>query len=118
MTLFEPLFLLCVLALLVSLVRLVYLFARHQPARSLALRIAACIGVYLDALITVSVLSPARIYQQGEAQCFDDWCLAVDRVERDGGALRVSLNVISQARRVTQRELGVAVNLTDEHGRV
>ncbi len=117
MTLFEPLFLLCVLALLASLARLVQLLVTRRPVRSLAIRIASCIAAYFAMLITVSVLSPARVYQPGQPQCYDEWCLAVDKVEHADGALRVHLNVMSEAKRVTQREFGVEVDLQDESGR-
>ncbi len=117
-TLFEPLFLLCVLSLFASLFRLVSLLVRGRPARSLVLRIAAGTGAYFAALLTVSALSEAGIYAPGEPQCFDDWCLTVDRFERNQDSLRVHLNVISEAKRVTQRESGVEVTLIDEHGRV
>ncbi len=85
--------------------------------RPLAARILTSVAVYLAILIIVSVLTPARIYQPGEPQCFDDWCLAIERTELDHNLLRIHLEVISYARRVTQRELGVKLYLMDNSGR-
>jgi hypothetical protein len=56
----------------------------------------------------------------GEPDCFDDWCISLDKVERkpaqENVSYVVSLRLSSRARRVSQREKGVVVYLTDNRG--
>ena len=81
------------------------------------IRTLASLALYFGALFTVSAISPARIYQLGEPQCSDDWCLAIERVNLQGDLLQVHFNVMSHARRATQREFGISVSLLDAQGR-
>jgi hypothetical protein len=53
----------------------------------------------------------------GEPLCSDDWCLTVVHADRTPDAYRVAFRVSSRALRVTQREYGVHVYLTDVEGR-
>jgi hypothetical protein len=75
------------------------------------------IGVAVYALLTaiVKLQMPTRVLQIGDVQCSDDWCLAVDRVERIPGpdVMRyvVTLRLSSRALGRPQRENGVDVQV-------
>lgn len=77
-------------------------------------------GVYLGIVVLVSVFSPRRVLNVGDPRCFDDWCIAAESVSRKpaqaGISYIVTLRLSSRARRVSQRENGVIVYLTDDHG--
>ena len=85
--------------------------------RTLALFLAG----YLTLVVLASVLSPAKVVPIGQAQCFDDWCISVDSIQRtqvtDGSLYDVGLTLHSRARGRAQRENGVSVHVLDEHGR-
>jgi hypothetical protein len=55
---------------------------RRPSALRLLSRWGACAGVYLMISISVSLIRPVRIVEQGQNWCFDDWCLAVEGVRR------------------------------------
>jgi len=79
------------------------------------------VAAYLTVVIVVSWLLPARRIRADENLCFDDWCIAVDRIEH-GAALgssanyRIAFRITSRARRRPQRERNVRVYLVDTHG--
>ena len=95
---------------------------RGRRARSLTIlrRWAICAAVYLIVLIAVSVVSPRRILNIGESWCFDDWCLAVEKVERTPSngkvSVKTTLRIFSEARGVTQRAKGAWIYVVDEKG--
>jgi hypothetical protein len=69
----------------------------------------------------VALATPQRVYAVGEDRCFDDWCIAVETADRspapEGILYTVALRLSSHAGRVSQREKGVRVYLTDDRGR-
>jgi len=85
--------------------------------RSLSVLLAA----YLVTVVAASFTTPQRLIRMREAQCFDDWCIAVDRAEgspeSENVVYAVTLRVFSRARRRVQRENGVAVYVLDDRGR-
>jgi len=122
MTLFDLLFLVAVLATLVSLVVTAALAIAGR--RMASLRILRGLGAswvaYLAIGFAVSLLKPQRVLSVGEPWCFDDWCLTVENVARSAGAeghtYDVGLRLSSRARRVSQRARGAWVYLIDSRG--
>jgi hypothetical protein len=81
-------------------------------------KLGAGIVVYVVMVYSATLFSRPVITQQGEPQCSDDWCIAVDRVSRTGPQIDVALRILSRARRVTQRELSATdVYLVDDQWR-
>jgi hypothetical protein len=73
---------LCVLASLVILLTAAYRLIRGRRASALRLLTGWGLGVvvYLTISVAVSLVRPARVIEQGQNWCFDDWCIAVERV--------------------------------------
>src|SRR5690242_16669080 len=123
MNVFEPLFLLLVLAALVTLVLAAVAALAGRTRR--ALRLLAGLGtgaaIYFAVVIAVSAVQPRRVYTVGDTQCFDDWCIALtnaDRVADAGGATyHLGLRLSSRARRVPMGERGTVLYLEDARGR-
>ena len=120
MTIFEPLFLLFVLAAAIVLISAVVAAVRGRRAnarrRLTLLGIAS--AIYMLVVLTVSVATPRRSYRVGDTRCFDDWCIAVTRATRaTPTTMVVGLRLSSRAKRVPQRELGTVVYLSDSAGR-
>jgi hypothetical protein len=96
-----------------------FLALRRRTARSLRILRGWSISIvlYFGVVAVVSLLSPRRVVAIGEPQCFDDWCITVENVQAARGQSKtsytVTLGLSSRARRVSQRENGVVVYLTD-----
>ncbi len=90
MTIFEPLFLLLALTTVVTLVAAVVWAAAGKFARALRVlrRLAVGAAVYCAVVIAVTIGSSRPVYQVGQAQCFDDWCITVAGATRDPDGLR------------------------------
>lgn len=122
MTVFDLLFIFLVLASLVTWIAAAMAALSGRRARALgALRNwGAGTLVYLAAVAVVGLFSRQRIIRPGEPWCFDDWCLAVDRVTRAPSpprvACTVSLRIFSRARRVSQRAKGAWIYVVDRQG--
>ncbi len=120
MTLFDLLFILAVLAAVVSLMTAsVQLVLRHRDrAKRTLRRIGVSAGLYLLVVTLVSIVLPRDILRIGRPQCFDDWCISADTVTLVSSPLnksyRVGFRVSSKAGRVSQRERGVTVYLIDQ----
>jgi hypothetical protein len=82
-------------------------------------------------MVMVPVLSPRKEFRVGQDECFDDWCVAVDRVKyspsigRDSSQRStqglfciVTLRVSSRALRVAQAAPDASVHLVDDRERV
>jgi len=123
MTPFDLLFLVAVLAAVVTLVVAAYQAIRGRAARAgtILLRLAVSAAFYLGIVALVSLLSPRRVLHVGDPRCFDDWCFAVEHVQHapgpQGVVYQIDLRLFSEAKRISQRENGVAVYLTDSSGR-
>jgi hypothetical protein len=123
MNIFDLLFILLFLATVAILLAAAVFALRGRHARALALLRRWAIGtaVYLGIVALTSVFWPRTVLQVGERQCFDDWCIAVENARRqpaDGRtAYLVTFRLSSTARRVSQRELNLAVYLSDDGGR-
>ena len=122
MNLFEPLFLLLALMTVVTLVTAVVCAVMGQFVRAgrILLRLGIGAPIYFAIVIAVSAASPRRVYQPGDAQCFDDWCITVvSGGWTDAAPVRyeVALSLSNRARRVPMGEKGTVVYLTDAKGR-
>lgn len=128
MTISDLALLLTALAAAVALLRIAYLLARGRwrAARRTAVGLGATLGLYAVALVAVSLASPQRVLGLHEDRCFDDWCLAVERVTHPHsiGALSargrfylVTVQVSSRARGIVQRARDAQVYLLDARGR-
>ena len=125
MNLFDLLF---IGAFLVRVVMFAFFFVtllrgdRRRAAATLGKWATGC-AVYLVVLVTVSFSSRRTVVTAGAVRCFDDWSIAVESAEMTpvpGNAEMkrciVQLRLSSRARRVSQRENGLAVHLVDAHG--
>jgi hypothetical protein len=123
MTIFDLIFIgvffVTVVMLIATLVTVVR--GRRRPALVVLLALIGFVTVYLVVVVFVSLLSPAHEVHLRQPQCFDDWCISVQEVERTvAGAdafYTTELHLFSRARGRPQRENGVSVYLLDEHGR-
>jgi len=123
MTIFDLLFIALFFTVVVLLVVAAVSALRGRRVRAITIlsRLGILIGVYFVILILVSLLSPRRVLNVGENQCWDDWCIAVTDVRRAPADTVVSyvltLRISSRARRRAQRERGVVVYLLDDRDR-
>jgi hypothetical protein len=91
---------------------------RWRSARRLLMAWGLFITAYLVLVAAVSWWSPPPQIRLAEDLRFDDWCIAVERVERgahdgDFTPYRVLFRLSSRARRRPQREQYVTVYLLD-----
>ena len=129
---FDLLFIGIVLASVVTLATAAVsaLRGRRQRAASLLVRYLKFAGIYLVALVVVSLVSPQRVLAVGEDRCFDDWCLAVEDVavtpelgqgehvlRANGAFYSVTLRLSNHARGRDQRASSAAIHLIDDRGR-
>ena len=123
MNIFEPLFLLVVLATVVTLLTAAVFALTGQGGRAgrLLARLILALGAYFAVVIVASLRTPRRQYRVGDAQCFDDWCITVVSAARGNEAHRtryiVTLRLTNRARRVPMGEKGTVVYLIDSNGR-
>ena len=122
MTIFDLLFLACVLATAITLTFAVIFALRGRGAK--ALRIARAYGIgavaYLAIVLAVDFFKPQRVLAVGAPWCLDDWCLQVESASRATDGRRVTydikLRIFSTARGIAQRANGAWLYLIDERG--
>jgi len=120
MTIFDLLFLLAILASVVTLVLAVVLAVRGRLASAFKILRIYAIGAlaYLAGGIAVSYLKPQKVLRVGEPWCFDDWCLTVNKVSQVAGptdvSYRVEFTILSRAGRISQRANGAWMYLIDD----
>ena len=123
MTIFDLLFLAVALSSIVSLlvVGVLALLGRRAKALRLVLALAVGLAIYLGASTIVAFVKPQRVMAVGDPWCFDDWCLAVERMSERPADQRAlysfDLRMFSRARRVSQRANGAWIYLMDAQGR-
>jgi hypothetical protein len=123
MTIFDLLFLASFLVSVMALIAAAYAAIRGRLPRAFSiLRVwLVCAALYLGASVAVAFISPQRVIATGTPWCFDDWCLAVERVKRVENVKRaesvynLDLRISSEAKRVTQRAKGAWIYLRDEN---
>ena len=89
--------------------------------------LAGFVAAYATVLVALALLLPRRELAPGERKCFDDWCVAVDKLELQpspsplcpGAPAPVwvaSIQVSSVARRIHQRAPDASPELEDDRG--
>ncbi len=120
MTSFEPLFILCFLATVATLIVAAVSAIRGNRARALASlgKLGICAAIYVAALLVVGAASQRKIYRVGDTQCFDDWCITVTGAARTAPrTVEVSLLLSSRAKQRPMGEKGTVAYLVDGQGR-
>ncbi len=132
MTVFDLLLLITVFITVVALLSGAFYLARRRwrPLRRILLGLSILLGSYAAVLMTVSLTSPQQVLGPHQVRCFDDWCLSVQQVARRhtvgrwphiatarGQFYLVTVEVSSQAQRVSQRAVDAQVYLLDANGR-
>jgi len=124
MTIFDLIFLACVLASAITLIvaAIAALRGRRATAARVLVVYGVCVALYLATSLAVAYLRPQRIRATFEPWCFDDWCLQVQKVDSAPAgpklAYRVDFRIFSTARRATQRANGAWLYLFDERHRL
>jgi len=79
------------------------------------------LGVYVVVLIAVSLLTPQKIGNAGQAYCKDIWCIGIEKVSpmpaRNEIAYKVDVRIFSDANTVRTSGKGFSLFLVDERGR-
>ena len=110
MTVFDLLFIVLLLAAIVTLVAIVTAIVRGHRASALSIsrRLVLCASVYIATVYAAAAFSTQTVLKIGDPQCSDDWCLAVDSVIPTPASATthytITLRIFSRARRVAQRE--------------
>ena len=122
MTMFDLLFIALFLTAIGALIVAAVSGIRGRRARALGIlrRLAFCAAAYIAIVYAATALSPRVVLRVGDPECSDDWCIAVQGVNRthENALVRydVTLRIFSRARRVAQREMGAKdVYLVDAH---
>jgi len=122
MTFFDLLFIALVIAALATLIGAMISAIRGHRARALRILRTVALGalVYVGIVYIATAFSSPVVLRPGDPECDDDWCIAVERVERTPQntimIYDVSLRIFSRARRVAQREnVARDVYLVDAH---
>jgi hypothetical protein len=120
MTIFDLLFIVAFLSLVIALVvaALQAIRGRRGRARAIVRRIGATTATYFAVVAVVSIGTPRQVISRGGAQCFDDWCITAVGVEHQhagaSDSLRVLLRLSSTARGIAQGERDVRVYVIDD----
>jgi len=123
MNIFDLLFIALALVLVVTLITAAIVAVSGKGAKALRMLRRLGIGavIYMGIVLLVSAVTKPRVLSEGEPQCNDDWCIAVDgaKTSLSGSSedYDVTLRVFSRALRITQRENGASVYLRDSQGR-
>jgi len=121
-TVFDLLFLTLLFTAIVTLIAAaVSAFqGKRKRAFSTLRNIVFCAAAYIGLVYVVTAFSKQVVHRLGDSQCSDDWCIAVDGVDRTSGDTRtnyeVTLRIFSRARGRAQREnIATDVYLVDSH---
>jgi len=121
-TIFDLLFILVFLATFAALAAAIFQAIRGHARKSLRVLNVSVVSlaVYFAICCTTTFLTPRRVLNLHEPQCFDDWCVSLEnQIEmRDGPNVRhaAAIRIFSQAKRVSQRENGIAFYMEDDSG--
>ena len=119
MTLFEPLFIALLVALITGVIIGAFRWGRGNRTGAIRLLKQLCfwVTVYMAIDIAVGLASSREFHKAGDIQCYDDWCICPlgARRTRDG-LVEVSMELSSRARRVPQGERGTFAYLLDIEG--
>jgi hypothetical protein len=133
MTVFDLFFILVFLGTAAGLVWVLItaLLGFRMRALRRLLALGSYLAAYLAVVVMVSLLTPRKELQLGQDECFDDWCVAVDKVHfspavGQGSGQRstqglfyiVTLRVSSRALGRAQAAPDAGVHLLDDRGRI
>jgi hypothetical protein len=122
MTIFDLLFILIFLATIVALTTAAFRVIRGHGRKSLrVLSVSAVsLAVYFAICCATTLLTPRRVLNLHEPQCFDDWCVSLENAieMRDGPNVKhaIIVRIFSQAKRISQRENAIAFYMEDDRG--
>jgi hypothetical protein len=123
LNIFEPLFLLLAVTAVGTLITAAgfAIGGKSTRAARIVRRLGIGAGLYFAVVVLVSIFNPQRVYQIGDTQCFDDWCIQVVGAQWTGmpkaGGYEVRLRLSNRAQRVPMGEKGTVVYLIDGQGR-
>jgi len=110
MTIFDLLFLALAVTAIATVIVMLILVVRGRWARAYSIPLAVC-GLhwaYVGIVYVATAFAGPVVREIGEAQCSDDWCLAVDAVNKtpDGRVVlyELTMRIFSKACRTAQRE--------------
>jgi hypothetical protein len=119
---FELLFILIFVATLITIMIAVVQAVRGRARKALrVLSVSAVIlAVYFAICCVSTLLTPRRVVTIREPQCFDDWCVELDTINKiasdSATKYDTTIRIFSQAKRVSQRENGIVFYLEDDLG--
>jgi hypothetical protein len=94
---------------------------RSVEAKRTLRTVAAAFGLYVGAVVAVSVATPRTIVSAGDSYCYDLWCIGIQQVNiaSQGPSTVYSANVrmFSDAHRVNTSAQPESLYLLDEQGR-
>ena len=121
---FTLMLVLCLLGSFVVFLVVAYRFVRGRRPAAVRLlsRWAVCAVVYLTISVSVSLIKPARVIEQGQNWCFDEWCIAVEAVHRTPSRTAKGVTVTTDLRiynsgRSPESVRGFWAFLLDDHDR-
>jgi hypothetical protein len=128
MTIFDLFLIFSVFIICVALLGMLIALVMHRwvMLKRLALAVAIYLSIYALLLVGFALLSPQQVLAMHQLRCFDDWCASVERVAHEpaigpvqaqGAFYLVTVQISSQAKRVSQRALDAGVYLLDEQGK-
>lgn len=122
MTIFDLLFIVLALTAVGTLIFALIAALRGAGSRALKIltRLVICAAAYIAIVYAATAVPKQVVLRPGEPQCSDDWCLAVDHVDRREQAstatYRITLRIFSRAKRRAQREnIATDVYLVDSN---
>ena len=122
MTIFDLLFIAVCLSTILTLLAAISTAARGRGKDALHILKTLSIGLalYMGAVVLTSLALPRRVFNVGDAVCYDDWCIGVAGVNKQPSSKNtfytITLRLSSRARRISQRENGIVVYLTTDRG--
>jgi hypothetical protein len=92
---------------------------RRKSLRVLSVS-AVSLVVYFAICCLSTLFIPRRVLNIHEPQCFDDWCVELDAINKTASnsaiTYQTTIRIFSQAKRISQRENGIAFYLEDDLG--
>jgi hypothetical protein len=105
--------------LVLALVRVVY--GEYRRAVKTLLALCAFSGIYIIAVMTVSLMTPRKIVTVGQSYCYDIWCIGIEKVTAVPQGEKVlyttDVRIFSDANRVQTSAKGASIFLVDDRGR-
>jgi hypothetical protein len=94
---------------------------RFRRALKLLVIAVGSLAVYTAAVMVVSLASPQKIVDIGDSYCYDNWCIAIEKVnatpQGNHVTYRTEVRIFSDANGVQTSARGASIYLVDERGR-